>query len=89
MLEQYLVQICREALMMVLLISGLPVGLSLVIGLMVSIVQATTQIQEQTLTFVPKLIIVMGLLSLAGYWMMAQMMRFSIALYEGFPKYIG
>ncbi|MBI2568748.1 MAG: flagellar biosynthetic protein FliQ [Candidatus Schekmanbacteria bacterium] len=75
--------------MMVVIISGLPVGISMVVGLFVSLIQATTQIQEQTLSFVPKMLVVLGLLGLMGYWMMAQMIRFSQSLYEAFPKYLG
>ena len=58
----------REALLLVCLVSLPPLGASLVIGLLVSAIQAMTQIQEQTLTFVPRLAGAIGALVIAAPW---------------------
>ena len=86
-MEDYILQIAREGLLLVLVVSAPPVAASLLIGLLVSVVQATTQIQEQTLTFVPKLVGVMMSLAVAGPWIGAQLLRFTRAVFEGFPYF--
>ncbi|MBL7685694.1 MAG: type III secretion system export apparatus subunit SctS, partial [Deltaproteobacteria bacterium] len=76
-MESFLVSISKQSLYLVLVLSAPAVLIALIIGLAISLVQATTQIQEQTLTFVPKLIAVMVILSLTGPWCMVQLMAFS------------
>lgn len=88
MIEQVVIKICKEALLLVLIISGPPVLVSMVVGLAISLFQATTQIQEQTLTFVPKLVAVFVTLALLGSWLMAVMIRFTNNLFSTFPNYI-
>lgn len=67
--------IVREALMVVLKV-GLPILLaSMLIGLVIAIFQAATQIHEQTLTFVPKLIVIVLILLMLGSWMAKQIME--------------
>ncbi len=56
------------------------------LGLIVSIVQATTSIQEQTLTFVPKIAAILGALMLFGPWMFSSMVEFTIRLFERIPE---
>ncbi len=51
--------------------------------------QATTQIQEQTLSFAPKLVVVFGVLGLAGPWIGTQMLRFTFHIFDRFPALIG
>ena len=82
-MEAYILRIAREGLYLVLIASAPPVLASMVTGLVVSIFQATTQIQEQTLTFVPKLIAVFASLVIAGPWIGSQLLRFTRALFEG------
>lgn len=82
-MESYLLQVAREGLYLVLVASAPPVLASLIVGLLVSILQATTQIQEQTLTFVPKIVAVFASLILAGPWIGAQLVRFTRVLFEG------
>lgn len=78
----------RQALYVVLKTS-LPVLLvSLIIGLIVSIFQTVTSIQEQTLTFVPKIIGIFLALMLLGNWMMTNMVEFTVELWSDFSKYI-
>lgn len=61
----------KEAVGTVLLVGGPILGTSLLVGLLVSIFQAMTQIQEQTLTFIPKVVAVVAVLLLLGPWMLS------------------
>ncbi len=73
---------------MTILVSLPILSLGLAAGLVISIFQAVTQINEMTLTFVPKILVVLlGLLFLAP-WMLEHMMTFTIAVMEHFPDYI-
>lgn len=87
-MEGYVMSFTKQALFLVLILSAIPVMLALVVGLLVSLFQATTQIQEQTLTFVPKLVAVVLGLAFAGPWMMTQLIQFSKGLLEIFPTII-
>lgn len=70
---------------LLLLLSAPSVGIGLVVGFMISLFQALTQIQEQTLTFVPKLVVVMLVLALTMPWMASQMMQYCFTLWSGIP----
>ena len=61
----------------------------LIVGLLISIFQVTTQLQEMTLSYVPKMIITAVLLMLLGPWMMAQLTQFAINLYTQIPFIVG
>lgn len=76
-----MLQVCRQALYLVLVVSAPAVAASLVVGVLVSVIQATTQLQDQTLSFVPKLLAVMLVLALSGGWMGAQVLRLTQALW--------
>ncbi|MBK8482574.1 MAG: flagellar biosynthesis protein FliQ [Proteobacteria bacterium] len=80
-----ILQVTREALYLVVLVSAPAVAASLIVGLVVSVLQATTQVQDQTLSFVPKLLAVMVALAVAGGWMGAQILRLTQALWSQFP----
>ena len=86
MVEETVIRVGREALLLTLVLSLPPIGLSMVVGLIISIFQAATQIQEQTLTFVPKMIAVFGLLAALGFWMVAQLVRFTGVLWSALPE---
>lgn len=86
--EDAIVRLTREALLLTLVVSGPPVVVSLLVGLLVSLFQATTQIQEQTLTFVPKLIAVFVTLAAFGPWIASQLARFTEALLIAFPEVV-
>ena len=79
----------RQALEMTLMLAGPPLLAALVIGLIVSIFQAATQINEQTLSFIPKLIGTFITLLLAGPWMLQVMTDFIRHLLENIPQMIG
>jgi len=79
----------NQAMELTLLISA-PILLSaLIIGLLVSIFQAATQINEQTLSFIPKLIGMFGVLIFAGPWMVGQMVDFIQRLFSNIPWMVG
>ena len=88
MAEDAILRLTREALLLVLVVSGPPVVVSLLVGLVVSVFQATTQIQEQTLSFVPKLLAVFATLAISGPWIAAQLARFTEALFTAFPQVV-
>ena len=82
------VQIASEALFLIIKVS-LPVLLvSLIIGLLISIFQTVTSIQEQTLTFIPKIVCVFLALMLFGHWMLNAMVEFMVMLYNNFALYV-
>ena len=74
-----------EALWLSLLLSLPTLAASLLVGLGIGIVQAATQLQEQTLSFVPKLVAVALTLALAGGWMGAELVRFTEAAWRSIP----
>lgn len=80
MTETEVIAIGRDALLTVLLVAGPMIGLGLVVGLIVSIFQATTQIQEQTLSFVPKIVAVLVAGVVFGPWMLRMLLQFSEGL---------
>ena len=80
-----IVRILREGLLLILVLSGGPMLASMLVGLLVSLLQATTQIQEQTLSYVPKLVAVFVMLAVLGPWIIAQMVRFTTILFESIP----
>jgi flagellar biosynthetic protein FliQ len=89
MVEDFVAQVTKEALLLTLVVSGPPVLISLMVGLTISLFQAITQIQESTLTFVPKLVIVFGVLAVLGPWLGGAMAQFARMCFEGFPMIIG
>ncbi len=78
----------QEALYLVLVASAPPIIMSLLVGFIISVFQATTQIQEQTLTFAPKVIVVFGVLAMAGPWIGSQLLRFTFHVFDRFPSLI-
>jgi len=74
--------IIAQGLKLVLVISVVAILPSLVTGLIVSIFQATTQINEQTLSFLPRLVMTMLVLVFAGKWMLTQLIDFTLLIFE-------
>lgn len=88
MTVEVIADMTRDALFLIIKVS-LPVLLvSLIIGLVVSIFQTVTSIQEQTLTFVPKIICVFLSLVLFGQWMMNSMVNFMVQMWSSFSEYV-
>ena len=83
---EFILRITNEALLIVLVLCGPPILISMIVGLMISLFQAVTQIQEQTLTFVPKMVIIFGVLAALGPWLGSVMIGYTRLCFEGFPK---
>lgn len=78
----FAVEMCREALVLALTISMPLLGIGLVVGLLVSLFQALTQIQEQTLSFIPKILSVAGTLFVLLPWMLGQLTQYSRDVFQ-------
>lgn len=83
------IQMAQEALRMVLIISAPMLGLGLLVGLAVSIFQATTSIQGQTLAFIPKIVAVFVAILIFGPWMLRLMVEYVTNVLVNLPYYIG
>ena len=81
-MESALQELAATALMKVLLWSAPTVLTGLLVGFMISLFQAVTQIQEQTLTFVPKIIAVFVVLLITGGWMVGEIQQFTSDTYD-------
>ena len=79
------VELARDALVVSLTLAGPLLGVALVVGLIVSVFQAVTSIQEQTLSFVPKLFAVGGVFLLLFSWMLQILMRYATELFRSLP----
>ena len=75
--ESVVVSVVKETLYTAMLVGGPILIISLIVGLIVSIFQATTQIQEQTLSFIPKLITIALVLVVGGAWMLDELIQFT------------
>ncbi len=89
MSPEVVMEIGRQAVEMTLLVSAPMLLAALAIGLIVSVFQAATQINEQTLSFIPKLVGMFLILLLAGPWMLEIMVDYMRRLYESIPSLIG
>jgi flagellar biosynthetic protein FliQ len=85
---EYFVALAKQALFLSLILTAPPVLIAMLVGLVISIVQATTQIQEQTLTFVPKLVGVVVTMVVAGPWMLVQLLNYTSSIFDSFASYI-
>lgn len=82
------IELAQRSLMTVIYVSAPMLGLSLIVGLAVSIFQATTQIQEQTLTFIPKILAVLAGIAIFGSWMLKILMEYTQGIYLNINQYI-
>jgi len=82
----FAVQLLRGGVLQTLLIAAPLLAIGMVVGLIISIFQATTSIQEQTLSFVPKIVAILGALVLLGPWIMASMVQFTVRLFGRIPE---
>ncbi|WP_294157256.1 flagellar biosynthesis protein FliQ [uncultured Selenomonas sp.] len=83
------IQLGQQALMTVILVAAPMLGLGLAVGLAVSVFQATTSIQEQTLAFIPKIIAVFVAILIFGPWMLSIMVEYCRNIFINLPYYIG
>ncbi|MEW7311562.1 flagellar biosynthesis protein FliQ [Buttiauxella gaviniae] len=82
-------EIMSGAIMLVLVISVVAIIPSLLVGLVVSIFQATTQINEQTLSFLPRLVVTLLVLVVAGKWMLVKLSDFTIEIFHQAARLVG
>lgn len=85
-MDPALLQLGREALVVVLLVSAPPLGAALLVGLVTGVLQAATQVQEQTLGVVPRLVAVLAALAIAAPWIGARVVRFASQCLELVPR---
>ena len=88
MSQDTVIDIARETVSLIIKLSAPMLLASLVVGLVISLIQTITSIQEQTLTFVPKLLVTMLMILLTGGWMMTILAEFTTELFSGFGDYI-
>lgn len=88
MTEATVIDIAREVVWVIVKTSAPMLIISLVVGLIISIFQTVTSIQEQTLTFVPKFLAIMLVLVICGGWMLNNMSELMVNLVNSIPQYI-
>lgn len=86
--QAVLIDLARQTVTLIIMLSTPLLAVTLIIGLIVSIVQAVTQIQEPTLSFVPKMLGVFIALALFGPWMLNTMLVFTANLLASLPRFI-
>jgi flagellar biosynthetic protein FliQ len=84
----FVANLISQAVFQTLLIAAPMLGLGLLVGLIISIFQATTSIQEQTLTFVPKIVVVLGSLIIFGAWIINSMVNFTMRIFGLIPDMV-
>lgn len=89
MTEGQVLDVAKEAIYTIIICSAPMLIISLVVGLIVSIFQTVTSIQEQTLTFVPKIIAVFVGLMIFGSWILTNLTEFVMTLWSNFSMYLG
>lgn len=89
MTEGQVLDVAKEAIYTIIICSAPMLIISLVVGLIVSIFQTVTSIQEQTLTFVPKIIAVFVGLIIFGSWILTNLTEFVTTLWSNFSMYLG
>jgi flagellar biosynthetic protein FliQ len=88
MQEEMIITLGTEALKVTLMLAGPILATAMIVGIVVSLLQAITQINEATLTFVPKIIAISIVLVIAGPWMLEQITSYTTTLIQSFPDYL-
>ena len=86
---EFVISLAEKGVYTILIVSGTLLLLALVVGLIISIFQATTQIQEQTLAFVPKIVAVLVGIVFFGPWMLSKMISFTYEIFSNLYRYVG
>ena len=89
MSQSMVIDVLRDAFTTILLAAGPILGIALAVGLIISILQATTQVQEQTLTFVPKMLAVFISIIVLGPFMLSVLRDFTIRMLENIAHVVG
>lgn len=87
--SDFVIGVAERGIYTILIICGPLLLLALVVGLLVSIFQATTQIQEQTLAFVPKIVAVLLGLIFFGPWMLTHMISYATEIFANLNRFVG
>ncbi len=89
MTPEFVINLVQNALFMLIVVSAPIMAVALLVGLLVSVLQAATQIHEMTLTFIPKLLAMFVVLVVAGPWMINTLMDYTIRLFTSIPNAVG
>ncbi|GGI14198.1 flagellar biosynthesis protein FliQ [Bacillus sp. JJ664] len=89
MSQEFVITIAQKAIYTLFIVSGPLLIIALVIGLIVSIFQATTQIQEQTLAFIPKIVAILVALIFFGPWMLTKLVEFTFQIFSNLNNFVG
>ena len=88
MSQDFAVQVAYQGVITILMVSLPIVGVGLLVGFLISLFQAVTQIQEQTLTFVPKVIAVLLMVAFTSPWIISMMVDFTTTLWSTIPNMV-
>ena len=88
MTEMFALELGKNAVTMTIMLAAPMMVVALVIGLVISVFQALTQIQVQSLTFVPKILAVFGTLLVAGPWMLKNLLNYTMGLFNMLPQMV-
>jgi flagellar biosynthetic protein FliQ len=88
MTDSTVLEIAQRALMVAIYISAPVLGVGLVVGLVVSVFQAATQIHEMSLTFIPKMLAIGLVFVICGPWMLAQILKFTTDMIQSIPSMV-
>jgi flagellar biosynthetic protein FliQ len=86
--EQIALDTARHAILVAIALAGPPLVVALVIGVVVSLFQAMTQVNEMALSFIPKLVAVIAVLGVLGPWMLQTAVTYTAAVIEGLPNLV-
>ncbi len=89
MSHQFVIDLSRDAILTALMIAAPMLIIALGVGLIVSVIQSVTQIQEQTLSFVPKLVMVGGAFIVGLPWLLQILIKYTTSLIQGIPGMVG
>jgi flagellar biosynthetic protein FliQ len=87
--QEFIIYLGSRALMVVAQVAGPVVLASMIIGVVIAVFQAATQINEMTLTFIPKIVVAAVILLLLGSWMGTKLMSFTTELFMAIPNLVG
>jgi flagellar biosynthesis protein FliQ len=87
--QDVVINVSMQAMQLAFMVAMPLLLVALVVGLVVSVFQAVTQIQEQTLTFIPKIVAMGATLVVAGPWMLNQVVAYTEQLYSSIPSLVG
>jgi flagellar biosynthesis protein FliQ len=89
MTMSYILSFFQEAIILAAMLSLPPLILGLIVGLVIAVFQAVTQINEQTLVIVPKMIAIIGALLVFGNWMLSQLVDYTLKIFNSIPDIPG